>query len=580
MTRPCPYTPLSTPLSGSARQAEARIRNLFQGPKRRPPVWLMALTLLLIFSCGGLVTCRTAASPPPEEGAPVFSLTTPGKESVPFSDLLGFSGTAIHTVREDLSDWYEYQIRLPDGTSFSLADTSGLMYHLDLDGDGHPDLLAHDPDGGWLLVWRRWPDGSVRSQNLRQAAAELLGLEGTPWELVALTFHPQDEMVSIRSAADPSQILLTLPLSQLLEAACGGNILLASSGQQGEDLIPLSDTLPFGTSAVFREGLDLDGTGGTDDSVTVFSYDDDSASGPLTVVEAALGTGEVLTWELPSTGHPRLLPASFTPSGLQSVVLVLEDRYSNYGAASCFVLAVEEGALTEQVRLGTCEDNADDLAPDCPVIWSAYLHTRPDGLQVLRVPILYDKWHQPEWATLSWTQAGWDLTRDGYLTDTETVTVGPGRTLTLALRCPIPAPDDSSQLRYDQIQVLDGGTLLQTITPDSFTPDSRAAFQGFVAFSPLLDYVDVRDIDFDGSEDFGVLCDTTHNEAHCWFVWDEASGSFRYLTTLGGRLEVLPETGQLVEGWWTDGPEPVYHALAYNSRGELVLVPSQSDGLF
>ncbi|MEE0112929.1 MAG: hypothetical protein UEH56_06405 [Eubacteriales bacterium] len=580
MTRPCPYTPLSTPLSGSARQAEARIRNLFQGPKRRPPVWLMALTLLLIFSCGGLVTCRTAASPPPEEGAPVFSLTTPGEESVPFSDLLGFSGTAIHTVREDLSDWYEYQIRLPDGTSFSLADTSGLMYHLDLDGDGHPDLLAHDPDGGWLLVWRRWPDGSVRSQNLRQAAAELLGLEGTPWELVALTFHPQDEMVSIRSAADPSQILLTLPLSQLLEAACGGNILLASSGQQGEDLIPLSDTLPFGTYAVFWEGLDLDGTGGTDDSVTVFSYDDDSASGPLTVVEAALGTGEVLTWELPSTGHPRLLPASFTPSGLQSVVLVLEDRYSNYGAASCFVLAVEEGALTEQVRLGTWEDNADDLAPDCPVIWSAYLHTRPDGLQVLRVPILYDKWHQPEWATLSWTQAGWDLTRDGYLTDTETVTVGPGRTLTLALRCPIPAPDDSSQLRYDQIQVLDGGTLLQTITPDSFTPDSRAAFQGFVAFSPLLDYVDVRDIDFDGSEDFGVLCDTTHNEAHCWFVWDEASGSFRYLTTLGGRLEVLPETGQLVEGWWTHGPEPVYHALAYNSRGELVLVPSQSDGLF
>ena len=580
MTRPCPYTPLSTPLSGSARQAEARIRNLFQGPKRRPPVWLMALTLLLIFSCGGLVTCRTAASPPPEEGAPVFSLTTPGEESVPFSDLLGFSGTAIHTVREDLSDWYEYQIRLPDGTSFSLADTSGLMYHLDLDGDGHPDLLAHDPDGGWLLVWRRWPDGSVRSQNLRQAAAELLGLEGTPWELVALTFHPQDEMVSIRSAADPSQILLTLPLSQLLEAACGGNILLASSGQQGEDLIPLSDTLPFGTYAVFWEGLDLDGTGGADDSVTAFSYDDDSASGPLTVVEAALGTGEVLTWELPSTGHPRLLPASFTPSGLQSVVLVLEDRYSNYGAASCFVLAVEEGALTEQVRLGTWEDNADDLAPDCPVIWSAYLHTRPDGLQVLRVPILYDKWHQPEWATLSWTQAGWDLTRDGYLTDTETVTVGPGRTLTLALRCPIPAPDDSSQLRYDQIQVLDGGTLLQTITPDSFTPDSRAAFQGFVAFSPLLDYVDVRDIDFDGSEDFGVLCDTTHNEAHCWFVWDEASGSFRYLTTLGGRLEVLPETGQLVEGWWTDGPEPVYHALAYNSRGELVLVPSQSDGLF
>ena len=123
--------------------------------------------------------------------------------------------------------------------------------------------------------------------------------------------------------------------------------------------------------------------------------------------EAALGTGEVLTWELPSTGHPRLLPASFTPSGLQSVVLVLEGPLLHLRRSQLFLCwPWEEGALTEQVRLGTWEDNADDLAPDCPVIWSAYLHTRPDGLQVRRVPILYDKWHQPEWATLSWTQAG------------------------------------------------------------------------------------------------------------------------------------------------------------------------------
>ena len=32
MDRTSPRTPFSTPLSGSARQAEARIRNLFQGP--------------------------------------------------------------------------------------------------------------------------------------------------------------------------------------------------------------------------------------------------------------------------------------------------------------------------------------------------------------------------------------------------------------------------------------------------------------------------------------------------------------------------------------------------------------------
>lgn len=73
-----------------------------------------------------------------------------------------------------------------------------------------------------------------------------------------------------------------------------------------------------------------------------------------------------------------------------------------------------------------------------------------------------------------------------------------------------------------------------------------------VAFSPLLDYVDVRDIDFDGSEDFGVLCDTTHNEAHCWFVWDEASGSFRYLSTLGAGWRSCRDRaagGGLVDRW-------------------------------
>ena len=38
MKQPPPSTPFSTPLSGSARQAEARIRNLFQCEKKRPPL--------------------------------------------------------------------------------------------------------------------------------------------------------------------------------------------------------------------------------------------------------------------------------------------------------------------------------------------------------------------------------------------------------------------------------------------------------------------------------------------------------------------------------------------------------------
>ena len=59
-----PSTPFSTPLSGSARQAEARIRNLFQCEKKRPPLPLLFLAALLILSCGWLVSCRSQPADP------------------------------------------------------------------------------------------------------------------------------------------------------------------------------------------------------------------------------------------------------------------------------------------------------------------------------------------------------------------------------------------------------------------------------------------------------------------------------------------------------------------------------------
>ena len=60
-------TPLSTRLSGSAKEAELRIRNIFQWKKKRPPLWAMVLTALVILSCGSLVSCQvrdTGEEPP------------------------------------------------------------------------------------------------------------------------------------------------------------------------------------------------------------------------------------------------------------------------------------------------------------------------------------------------------------------------------------------------------------------------------------------------------------------------------------------------------------------------------------
>ena len=59
-----PRSPFTTPLSGSARETELRIRSIFQWKKQRPPLWAMVLIAALVLSCGGLAGHSPAAPPP------------------------------------------------------------------------------------------------------------------------------------------------------------------------------------------------------------------------------------------------------------------------------------------------------------------------------------------------------------------------------------------------------------------------------------------------------------------------------------------------------------------------------------
>lgn len=54
-----PRSPFATHLSGSARETELRIRNIFQWKKKRPPLWLMVLVGAVILLCGSLVSCQS-----------------------------------------------------------------------------------------------------------------------------------------------------------------------------------------------------------------------------------------------------------------------------------------------------------------------------------------------------------------------------------------------------------------------------------------------------------------------------------------------------------------------------------------
>ena len=59
-----PCTPFSTRLSGSARLAELRIRNIFAGPKKRPPAIFIALVSAFCLLCGNLVSCQQRPAEP------------------------------------------------------------------------------------------------------------------------------------------------------------------------------------------------------------------------------------------------------------------------------------------------------------------------------------------------------------------------------------------------------------------------------------------------------------------------------------------------------------------------------------
>ena len=66
MNHKMPRTPFSTPLSGSAREAELRLRNIFSGPKKRPPALFLALVFAVCIFCGNLVSCQVAEQEPPD----------------------------------------------------------------------------------------------------------------------------------------------------------------------------------------------------------------------------------------------------------------------------------------------------------------------------------------------------------------------------------------------------------------------------------------------------------------------------------------------------------------------------------
>lgn len=119
----------------------------------------------------------------------------------------------------------------------------------------------------------------------------------------------------------------------------------------------------------------------------------------------------------------------------------------------------------------------------------------------------------------------------------------------------------------DQLQILEGGNILQTLTPDDVVFDEDYLFEGFLN---SLSGPTIQDVNFDGAADLGILCGSTYNGPVCWFVWDQADERFRFAFYSSLAFEVDWDKRQLIDAWRDGNLGTEYYIYAYDDKNERI----------
>ena len=159
--------------------------------------------------------------------------------------------------------------------------------------------------------------------------------------------------------------------------------------------------------------------------------------------------------------------------------------------------------------------------------------------------------------------------QEGDFSNSVQLAVSDGKRLTLVMREALDKQNGNSLRTYDEFQVFDGDTLIQTITQDDVIRDDSYLFEGF-----LVDYgsLTVQDVSFDGAEDFGVVCGSTYNGPRCWFVWNQAAGQFRFSFFSSWDLRVDRDKNQLTDAWRNGDVGTDYYVYEFDDHGDRVQI--------
>ena len=135
-----PNSPFATCLSGSAKETELRIRNIFQWKKKRPPVVAMILAALAALFCGGLVSCQPSGAELPDE-------------SVVLDAEFSLRDDIVYIKYAQSDTWEAWSDPVPAPASWATQDLAGrdeaetLKYHEDAAW-----ITLTSENHGWLVV--------------------------------------------------------------------------------------------------------------------------------------------------------------------------------------------------------------------------------------------------------------------------------------------------------------------------------------------------------------------------------------------------------------------------------------------
>ena len=449
MKQNVPHSPFATRLSGSAREVELRIRNIVQGPKKRPPLWLMVLIILAILSCGGLVSCQPQEPPQAKPAGPLTrypledlgegspSLLLSGREFLiravptdgfaitgkasalqllcrdpatgaelwnqsynlanadwegtglfPFSDVMGYNGFLLRYRQDDVHTVYHFCLPTEYGFSY-LFEFQDDLWLGDLDGDGRDELLASRPDYGDLILYHQSDTGELWSYTdyqLAPAVRSLLNLS----ENVQCKVILQTDGIPVVQLPDGSADIPIDPavlLARVLELKSAPH-----------DALTLRE-------------LNLDGLGDRDDTldITCYNRSEFHPSG-LVTARVHLGTGAELYWEYPSSNWLKdVYTIPLISPDRQTVVLELPYAYANWEGADYFLLEVRYGLLREVgCMTGDTEGllGSRSLSGSARSVMGLEVVDRTDSpLKALRVPTFVDRFEDYIWYTLTWDEA-------------------------------------------------------------------------------------------------------------------------------------------------------------------------------